>query len=241
MLNRLSLINLNKFNIIEQLRLEEALLRTDQRNICLIHQKANPAIVMGVSTSPEEVLNVSEVKKNNIPVIKRFSGGGTVYIDENTLLITFIFQRELFKFPLFPKEIMEWSEQIYMPVFEGCTFSLRENDYTLGEKKIGGNAQSLLKDRFLHHTSFLWNFDPQKMNCLLIPKKQPKYRQNRSHESFLSPLAPHFPSQEVFIERLKNALSQQFCIEPLSYEEACKTLDLPHRKTTTMVEITTCH
>ena len=47
-------------------------------------------------------------------------------------------------------------------------FSLRENDYVLGAHKIGGNAQSIVKGRWVHHTSFLWDFDPAKMRYLQV-------------------------------------------------------------------------
>ena len=69
--------------------------------------------------------------------------------------------------PAFPRNIMDWSTNIYGPVFDrvtknslqklqvGCTeavaqFSLRENDYVFGERKIGGNAQGI---EFLFYVS----------------------------------------------------------------------------------------
>jgi lipoate---protein ligase len=238
MIKKLYIINLNKISILEQLRLEEALLRTDQRNICLINRNCPPAIVMGVSAYPEELLHISKIQQEKIPVFKRFSGGGTVYIDGNTLFVTFIFQKESVNMPsCFPKDIMEWSAKLYTPLFEGLPFSLQENDYTLGEKKIGGNAQSILKERFLHHTSFLWNYDKERMGCLLLPKKQPRYRQNRSHEDFLTPLHPYFNSQEDFIEALKRRLYARYTCEELPLEEVRRALDLPHRRSTLQVSI----
>ena len=46
----------------------------------------------------------------------------------------------------------------------------------VGDLKISGNAQSVAKDRFVHHTSFLWGFDPRRMRYLRNPEKQPRYR-----------------------------------------------------------------
>lgn len=58
-----------------------------------------------------------------------------------------------------------------------CTFDLRVvSDYVFGDHKFGGNAQSIVKDRWLHHTSFLWDIDPVLMSTLKQPQKQPEYR-----------------------------------------------------------------
>ena len=76
--------------IFEQLRLEEALLRTDERNFCIVNHGSPKAVVMGISGQPDRLLNIPKICSENIPVIQRFSGGGTVMIDENTLFVTFI-------------------------------------------------------------------------------------------------------------------------------------------------------
>ena len=76
-MKKIHLIRLKNTPIFEQLQLEEALLRSDHRSFCIINQGSPRAIVMGISGEPEALLNIENVQKNNIPVIKRFSGGGT--------------------------------------------------------------------------------------------------------------------------------------------------------------------
>jgi hypothetical protein len=49
----------------------------------------------------------------------------------------------------------------------------------LGERKFGGNAQAITSRRWLHHTSFLWDYQPASMELLTNPAKQPAYRQAR--------------------------------------------------------------
>ena len=49
-------------------------------------------------------------------------------------------------------------------------------DYVFGEHKFGGSAQSITKDRWLHHTSFLWDYHMPRMAYLKIPKRAPEYR-----------------------------------------------------------------
>ncbi|EED89684.1 predicted protein, partial [Thalassiosira pseudonana CCMP1335] len=139
--------------------------------------------------------------KDGVLVLKRFSGGGTVVVDHDSLWTTFIGRNEV-KMGVstsgsrecvkpFPREIMEWSADIGDEVEEDSTtpkFQLRENDYVLGERKMGGNAQSIVSGGFLHHTSFLWDFDNTNMEYLTIPDKRPDYRGNRSHDDFLAKL-----------------------------------------------------
>ena len=54
-------------------------------------------------------------------------------------------------------------------------------DYTFGERKFGGNAQAITKQRWLHHTSLLWDFDPANMALLKHPAAVPEYRAVRRH------------------------------------------------------------
>lgn len=49
-------------------------------------------------------------------------------------------------------------------------------DYTFGHQKFGGNAQAITKQRWLHHTSLLWDFDPDNMALLKHPQRVPDYR-----------------------------------------------------------------
>ena len=50
------------------------------------------------------------------------------------------------------------------------------SDYAFSHRKFGGNAQSITKNRWVHHTSFLWDYDVKNMDYLKIPKRAPEYR-----------------------------------------------------------------
>lgn len=193
-----SIVVLDKMSIFEQLKVEEALLRADTGNWCLISSGAPPAIVMGISGKPEKLINMQKVKDDGINIIKRFSGGGTVYIDEQTIFVTIITNGSAT-----PRSILEFTKSIYAPFFSD-TFDLQENDYVFGKMKFGGNAQYIQRNRWLHHTSFLWDFDPKKMDYLLMPEKQPDYRNQRSHLEFLCSLKDRYKCKADFIEKIKH-------------------------------------
>ncbi|PWU16437.1 MAG: lipoate--protein ligase family protein [Chlamydiae bacterium] len=200
------LIELKNTPIFEQLLLEESLLRDHTEDFCLINQGSSAAIVLGISGVKEELVHIEKAASYHIPLIKRFSGGGTVVVDHNTLFVTFIFSKNSHPFPAYPEPIMRWSEEFYRPIFDSADFCLKENDYVLADKKFGGNAQYIKKDRWLHHTSFLWDYNPNYMDCLLHPKKTPSYRANRVHREFICKLSDYYPNVQTVITAIKEHL-----------------------------------
>src|SRR5204862_7928721 len=93
----------------------------------------------------------------------------------------------------FPEPIMRWNGELFESAFKLPGFCLRENDYVIGDQKCGGNAQYIRKERFLHHTSFLWDFCHNKMDLLQNPKKTPPNRLGRAHDDFLCRMKDFFP------------------------------------------------
>lgn len=226
------LLSLSGVSIFDQLQIEEALIRADSRNWIIFNSGSTPAIVMGISGRLDQLVCSHEMSKNPIPIVRRFSGGGTVVVDEHTLFYTLIGNRSILDFPCCPVEIMRWTEKIYQPAFEGINFALRENDYTIADRKFGGNAQYITKDRWLHHSSFLWNYNQNLMDYLLMPPKMPSYRKVRSHANFLCRLSDHFTSPDGFQVRMKEALSKQFEIIPTSLASIKDLFLRPYRRAT---------
>jgi lipoate---protein ligase len=232
---RINILHLKNQPIYTQLQIEEALLRQNKENWCVINEGTPPSIVMGISGKKEELICADKMAKAPLPLIKRFSGGGTVVVDETTLFVTFICQKELHDFALFPEPIMRWSEGLYKEVFDHPLFRLRENDYVIGEKKCGGNAQYIKKERWLHHTSFLWDYQSSNMDYLLMPRKTPTYREGRTHTDFLCKLSQHFPSKEEWIAKLKERLAARYTLCPISVEETSSLCSGNYRRTTSLL------
>jgi lipoate-protein ligase A len=147
--------------------------------------------------------------------------------------------------PPYPREIMEWTAtDVFGPTFakmkalamaqkksESASFylqfpdfELKENDYVLGgTHKVAGNAQAIVKTGFLHHTTFLWSYEPQNMKYLTMPAKRPDYRKDRSHSSFLIQLKDAYHNQlemNAFFECLQAACEESFDVEQVSLDEA---------------------
>lgn len=229
---QLNLLSLQQVPIFEQLQLEEALLRTTEANWCLINHGTPPAIVMGISGDLESLVHLEHWEKRRIPIIRRFSGGGTVVVDEETLLITLICSHSAIDILPFPEQILRWNAQLYAHALRDHPFAVRENDYVLGERKFGGNAQYLAKGRWLHHTSLLWKYQPEQMKLLKIPKKAPHYRQSRNHRDFLCCLADHIENKSQFLIDVKMQLAKTFELSETALETARQHLAKSHRQST---------
>lgn len=234
----MNVLHLKNYPIYKQLQLEEALLRADDRNFCIINEGSAPAIVMGISGKPEELIHLDRLAENPIPVIKRFSGGGTVVVDENTLFVSFLFQKDYHDFEAYPEPIMRWSEGIYKTALNHLEFSLRENDYVIGDRKFGGNAQYLRKNRWLHHSTLLWDYNPDLMSLLQNPRKAPNYRDQRDHEQFLTKLGEHASDKPSFIFKIKESLIKKFPLHEITLHELLPVQNLPHRKSSTLLQFT---
>ncbi|CAM9864619.1 unnamed protein product [Phaeothamnion confervicola] len=199
-------VRLARAPIFQQLCIEEALFYKTDGNWCLYNEGCPtepPTVVLGISGKPERMCNLDAVRRDGIPLIRRFSGGGTVIVDQGTIFATLIMkQGDVPECQPYPRDIMSWTEKIYGPAFsrlvdrpDATRLSLRENDYVFGDLKFGGNAQAITRDRWLHHTSFLWSFDPRNMSYLRIPDRMPEYRNGRDHAGFLTTLDAHIGSR----------------------------------------------
>ena len=229
---KVHLLLLNQHSIFDQLQLEEALLRADDRNWCILNCGSSPAIVMGISGVQEKLVNLSHMQESPVPVIRRFSGGGTVFIDQNTVFATWICNSSDTDVSCCPQKIHGWAAGFYQQAFPMLDMHLRENDYVIGERKWGGNAQYLCKNRWLHHTSMLWDYDPKNMHYLLMPAKIPAYRQMRTHDEFLCNLKAHFSSRSEVKNSIVDALHSKFEVEEVSLNDLAEVLKRPHRQAT---------
>ena len=236
--NLVQLVRTSGLCILRQLRLEEKLLRSPGAgNWCLLNDGTpDRSVVLGISGKPHQLVDVRRALDDGVRVIKRFSGGGTVIVDRDTQFVTLVMNAAAVPdLALFPRQIMDWTGSLYggrpHGVFADVPgWQLRENDYVIGERKVGGNAQSISKDRWLHHTSFLWDFREETMKYLTNPAKQPRYRANRSHSDFLAPLKTYLPDRNALATRIEAALEGMGLeVAPASIEQAEDAVAAFHR------------
>lgn len=147
-------INLESNDPFFNLAVEELLLK-NRTGDYLILGINNPSVIIGKHQSPYKEINTKFVIENNIPVVRRITGGGTVYHDRGNLNFTFIVQSEAGKqvdFRKYTLPVIQFLSSVGVKAtFEG------KNDLKVGGFKISGNAEHVHRNRVLHHGTLLFS------------------------------------------------------------------------------------
>ena len=177
-------------------------------------ESTQPFVVVGHGNRVSTEVNVAACARDQVPILRRCSGGGTVLQGPGCLSYALILRVP----PAGPLLTISGANQFIMarhrallehlvgaPVtVEGIT------DLSLEGRKFSGNAQRRKRQALLFHGTFLLGFDLRLAGeYLRHPSRQPEYRAHRPHDSFLRNL----PLERV---RLVASLRQEWqAVEPL--------------------------
>ncbi len=121
------------------------------------------AVVVGYSQEAEAEVNLEVCKRENAKVVRRFSGGGTVYHDLGNMNYTIVIDADhrLMKGLGIPESYRVLCSGMIEGLRDlGITANFRPlSDIFVGERKISGSAQSRKRGIVLHHGTLLVNSD----------------------------------------------------------------------------------
>ena len=198
------MINVTDYN------LPDIHLLTDATKRFLIWIPDKRYIILGASNKAEIALNVENVKRDNITVLKRPSGGQTVMLTPNNLIIAVAFHQPN---GLQPKDVFDHINLLIISVLEKekiHNLSLKGiSDIAIDGKKISGSAIYRKKDVLLYHAVINIGEPATTFERYLKhPTKEPDYRNGRRHSDFVTSLKEIGYTKSY--EDLQNIMSQSF-------------------------------
>jgi lipoate-protein ligase A len=147
-------INLESHDPFFNLAVEENLLKNRKEDFLMLGIN-DSSIIIGKHQIAHREADTKFVAENNIPVIRRISGGGTVFHDMGNLNFSFILQSEHGKqvdFRRYTLPVISFLSSLGVDAkLEG------KNDLKVSVYKISGNAEHVYRNRVLHHGTVLFD------------------------------------------------------------------------------------
>jgi lipoate---protein ligase len=147
-------------------------------------------VVLGYANKATTEVNLAACHELSIPVLRRCTGGGTVLQGPGVLNYSLILRID----DSGPLRCIAGTNQFILERHRDALARLvtdpvewcGQTDLAIGGLKCAGNAQRRLRHFLLFHGSFLLDLDFRLLQSVLpLPSRQPEYRANRPHSSFL--------------------------------------------------------
>ena len=212
--------------------LEEVLLNSVTRkqfNFILRFWRSKPCVIIGRNQSLKAEANVEFCKSHHIPIIRRITGGGAVYLDLGCLNFSIILSDKCTYFTPKVQILNEILIQVIIDALKSLHFNCiykPPNSIFIGGKKISGSAQIFKRNSVLHHGTLLIKSD---LNTLKISLKNDnknkivKYVQsNRTDQINLSSIQTNITAERIIqtmIKHIQNSFNVKLYNQIITNEE----------------------
>jgi lipoate-protein ligase A len=186
-------------------------------NVVMVWQPVTTCLVLGQSNQIEKSLHVQAVLDDGIPVMKRNSGGETVILSPETLVISMAFDTQDFQNPSqYFRKINTSIIEVLMKVVPVVLEQKGISDISCGDKKILGSSIYRHRSRVLYHAVLNVGLPITLIERYIAhPGKEPDYRKGRSHSEFVTSLKSL--GCEASVESLQALLQQRLSLIDLVF------------------------
>ncbi len=190
------------------LALEEYVLRhMDPDRDYLLLYRNEPSVIVGRNQNVLEEIHDSYTREKGIPILRRLSGGGTVYHDPQNLNFSFVTRYEssrLHNFRFFNAPVVRILRTLGVPAEMND-----RNDILAGGRKISGSAQFSSKGRMYSHGTLLFNSELEELDQVLSVRM--KQIRSKSHKSVRSVVAniSEFLDRPMSVHAFRDYLLQE--------------------------------
>lgn len=201
------------------LALEDKIFELNSKSINrLIFYINSPCVVIGKNQNPFKETSLPLLSNLGIPILRRFSGGGTVVHDLGNLNYCFMTSREDFKRGEFNGKIVDSINKALdknLKVNErGDIVMSQDIDY-----KVSGSAYKISKGKAYHHGTMLLNSNLKMLKALLAKNDKITNLKDSSVDSVSSKVKNTEINSNEFIKIVSDAFKTNFHVETLEIDE----------------------
>lgn len=183
--------------------------------------RTEPTLMIGKFQNALQEINMDYVKENHVNIVRRITGGGTIYTDMNGWQFSFITKNpkdQRIDFAKFTQPILEALSSI------GINAELSgRNDLLIDGRKFSGNAQYKTKKISLHHGSLLFNTNLENMvRALNVDDEKIISKGVKSVRSRVTNIAEHMDqklSSESFRDLMLDYLTRDMATYSLTLDD----------------------
>jgi lipoate-protein ligase A len=204
----------------ENLACDEALLDFCEagydHEILRFWESHDPFVVLGYSNKLDREVYQETCRKDNVPILRRCTGGGTVIQGPGCLNYALVLKipedGPLTGITSTNAHIITQHQKALQKVLGNGVIMQGLSDLAVNDLKFSGNAQRRKRSHILFHGTFLIDFDlPLVERLLPMPSRQPDYRKNRPHEEFLTNIS-------LAKQQIKQAIQAQWAAREILTE-----------------------
>lgn len=185
---------------------EEYVFNTFREDDVFLLWQNSPAVIVGCYQNICREVHIESLRALSIPVVRRMSGGGTVFHDMGNVNYTLITtQTNMVDYDRYLEPMLRALNALGVPARKSRTC-----DIAIGELKVSGSAQKAAGSRVLHHGTLLFETDLSALDRITTGRKNDCFRSKGTASAIctVTNIREHL-AEDMTIEQFKARLLDQ--------------------------------